>query len=94
MKNHVIVDKKILQTNKKWAHLKEQQKEFILNLFKNEYKLFGERFSRPPSKIEKQEILNIVYEKIKEKEIWIPLVEVNKFFLSKEKRLNKLISNT
>lgn len=91
MKNHIKVNGKLLQTNKKWSHLKLKQKEFIYNCFKEEYKSFINTNSRLPKKNEKPMILNRVYEKIEEKEIWIPFIEVEKFFRSKYNKLNKLM---
>lgn len=31
MKNHIKVNGKILQTNKKWSHLKQRQRQHISN---------------------------------------------------------------
>ena len=34
MKNHKVVNGKLLQMNKKWCHLKNSQKEWIIHLCK------------------------------------------------------------
>ncbi|TKI81456.1 transposase, partial [Bacillus mycoides] len=40
MKNHIKVNGKILQTNKKWPHLKQKQREHISKLLRREYTQF------------------------------------------------------
>lgn len=34
MKNHIVIDGRILQTNKRWSDLKLSQREWITNLLK------------------------------------------------------------
>ncbi|PFE95009.1 transposase, partial [Bacillus thuringiensis] len=40
MKNHIKVNGKILQTNKKWSHLKQRQRQHISNWLRREYTQF------------------------------------------------------
>lgn len=87
MKNHKMVDGKLLQTNKKWSALKLSQKEYISNLIREEYVDFIKENNHHPKDEEKEELLNKVYSKIEEREIWIPFSEVKKQFLSKTSKL-------
>lgn len=91
MKNHIIVDNNLVKTNKKWSDLKEKQKEMIYSLFKENHIEFYNIEKRIPNKLEKEQILDNVYEVITEKNIWIPFYEVKRFYISKINKLNKLI---
>lgn len=88
MKNHLKINGRLLQTNKKWSQLKEKQKQYIYDIIKDKYNTFRVKNSRIPNKVEKQTILNEVYSMIEDKGIWIPYSEVNKFFHSKLNKLN------
>ncbi|MDR4987052.1 MULTISPECIES: transposase [Bacillus cereus group] len=83
MKNHIKVNGKILQTNKKWSHLKQKQKEHISNRLRREYTQFVKTHYRKPRKYEHDEILHEVMNQIQEREIWIPYGEVKRYYLSK-----------
>ncbi|MBJ7987327.1 transposase [Bacillus cereus] len=83
MKNHIKVNGKILQTNKKWSHLKQKQKEHISNWLRREYTQFVKIYHRKPRKYEHDEILHEVMNQIQEREIWIPYDEVKRYYLSK-----------
>lgn len=92
MKNHIRKNGQIIQTNKKWSQLKETQKEWISAQLKSEYIDIGLKKSRKPIKEDIENILNVVYEKIEEKNIWISYYEVKKFFLSKINLYNKYLN--
>ncbi|PED08327.1 transposase [Bacillus pseudomycoides] len=83
MKNHVRVNGQIRQTNKKWSHLRQQQKECISNWLGREYTKFVQVHYRRPEKYEHDEILGEVMDRIEEREIWIPYGEVKRYYLSK-----------
>lgn len=72
MKNHIKVNGKILQTNKKWSHLRQKQKERISNWLRREYTKFVQSHHRRPKKYEHDDILLAVMDQIHEREIWIP----------------------
>lgn len=91
MKNHKMVGGKLLQTNKKWSHLKMKQREEIYEYLKEEYRKFFKENNRLPNKEDKKVILNNVYSFIKSREIWIPYYEVKKFLYSKTNKLNKML---
>jgi len=75
MKNHIRVEGRLLQTNKKWSHLKQKQREWIATTTKNEYDNYISKHKKIPHKGSKAEIIDNVYDKINEREIWIPFHE-------------------
>ena len=75
MKNHVRVGGKLLQTNKKWSHLKQKQRDWIANITKDEYEHYIFEHKKTPHKSGKAKIINNVCDKINEREIWIPYYE-------------------
>ncbi|HDR7588799.1 transposase [Bacillus mycoides] len=83
MKNHIKVNGKILQTNKKWSNLKQRQRQHISNWLRREYTQFVKTHYRKPRKYEHDEILHEVMNQIQEREIWIPSGEVKRYYLSK-----------
>lgn len=88
-KNHKWVGGKLLQTDKKFSQLKETQKEKINNWLYDEYKRIYDQVDKPPDSRRNDEILNAVYEKIEESEIWIPYGEVRQYFYSRKNALCK-----
>jgi len=89
MKNHIRVDGKLLQTNKKWSALKLSQREWILELTRNEHILYVERKKRLPLKKHKDEVIDAVYAKLDEREVWIPYHEFHSHVASYIDRLNR-----
>lgn len=89
MKNHILVNGQLLQTNKKWSHLKERQKAWIADLLRNEYIRLAQELGRIPNKDEYETILGRVYEQIERRGIWIPFKEVRRYFSSKVNRYRK-----
>ncbi|MGG3523853.1 transposase [Bacillus pseudomycoides] len=83
MKNHIKVNGQIRQTNKKWSHLRQQQREHISNWLRWEYTKFVQVNHRRLKKYEHDEILSEVMDRIEEREIWIPYGEVKRYYLSK-----------
>ena len=93
MKNHKLVDGKLLQTNKKYSHLKQKQKEKIYQWMYEAYaECYKEKGKFPDTK-DDEKILFSVMSKIDDAEIWIPENEVRKHYNSvrsnPRKRLNK-----
>lgn len=93
MKNHTIINGNLLQTNKKWNDLKIKQKEWIASSLREKYIKFSNLNKRLPNKLEKIQILDLVYSDIKEKDIWIPYKEVEKYFNSKINRYNTTLKD-
>ncbi|MCL2370785.1 MAG: transposase [Firmicutes bacterium] len=74
---------KLLQTNKKWSHLKQSQKNLIYKVAQAEYDKYIANKPVPPRSHKNDMIIDAVYAAIETKEIWIPYGEVkqalNKF---------------
>ena len=83
MKNHIRVDGRLLQTNKKWSNLKESQKAWISEVTGAEYDKYIAEHKASPRSGEKDVIIAAVYSKIEARGIWIPYGEaeraINKF---------------
>lgn len=90
MKNHIRVDGQLLQTNKKWSHLKQKQKEWILQLARQEYDSFVRGRGRLPVKGSKQQLIEHIYEIIREKGIWIPYMEIKNELDKRIARWNRM----
>lgn len=84
MKNHVKVNGRLLQTNKKFSDLKMKQKEKISEMLYEEFKE-----QKVSGKLDIQSVVNAVYEKIREAEIWIPECELRKYFSAHLHKYNK-----
>lgn len=96
MKNHQIVDGRLLQTNKKWGHLKQKQRTWIFETAKFEYLDFIEKNNKLPRKKHKEAVIDRVYEHINAKEIWIAYYEVKSHvgeFIDKQNRKYSLNTN-
>lgn len=88
-KNHKLVDGRLLQTDKKFSALKERQREKISGWLLEEYKLEVKKHGVPLGKKQKEQILDAVYDKIQEHEIWIPYYEVKQYFSSRLAKWNR-----
>lgn len=85
MKNHIKVNGKLLQTNRRFSQLKQSQKEWIATEL---YKLYHDKMKerRTTRKLpgnHRDEVISSLYKKIEEREIWIPYHEVEKYTFSK-----------
>ena len=80
MKNHEWLDGKLLQTNKKYSHLKMRQKEKIHEWMYSAYKAAYHRTGKYPDTVEDEKILQDVMEQIAAAEIWIPYGEVARHY--------------
>ena len=91
MKNHEWVDGQLLQTNKKYSHLKQAQKDKIHRWMYYAYKQFFLDHNRFPGQKDTDEILSFVMERIDEAGIWIPYGEVAKHYLEKMSDYHKRV---
>lgn len=87
---HEMIGGKLLNLEKTWKHLSKKQKDWICQQFRDEYTLFVNNNKRHPNKNECDLIVQNVYEKIEERDIWIPFVEVRKAFSAKLTRYRKI----
>ena len=98
MKNHKYVNGQLLQTNKKWSHLKVKQRNWIYTITKQEYQKYILNHNKLPIKKKKHEIFDNVYEKVNKRNIWIPYYEfkihVNKLIDKLNKETNIFENNT
>ena len=92
MKNHEWVDGKLLQTNKKYSHLKQKQKERIYQWMYDAYKSVYKKSGKYPDDKEDDQIVSAVMDRIEEAEIWIPAGEVKKHFRSIKRNLHKRLA--
>src|SRR5699024_12663211 len=85
MKNHIKVNGKLLQTNKRFSQLKQSQKEWIATEL---YKLYHDKMkerctTRKLPGNHRDEVISSLYKKFEEREIWILYHEVEKYKFSK-----------
>ena len=91
VKNHQLINGRLLQTNKKFSALKEFQKTKIAEWEYEAYKDSYLKYKKVPDKRRVDEILLSVYEKIEAAEIWILEDEIFKHYQSRHsKLLNRL----
>ena len=91
-KNHKVVDGRLLQTDKKYSHLKLKQKEKIYAWMFEETKHYHDKNGRCPDKKEEDAVIvNAVYDRIEKAEIWIPYGEVLKHYRSIKVKLCRRI---
>ena len=89
MKNHKIIDGRLLQTNKKFSALKESQKTKIAEWEYEVYKDCYLKYKKVPDKRKVDEILFSVFERIEAAEIWIPEDEIYKHYQGRRNKLLK-----
>ncbi|MGF6949054.1 hypothetical protein QF028_001559 [Neobacillus sp. B4I6] len=93
MKNHIKVNGKLLQTNKPFSQLKNSQKEWIATelrkLYHNQMKEIGTTKKLTPD--HRKTVISSLYEKIQNREIWIPYGEVEKYANSKITKIVKAL---
>jgi len=88
-KNHVRVNGTLLQTNKKWSHLKQKQRNWIYDLTKAEYDKFIKENNRLPMKTGKKMLISVIENKIDERGIWLPSYELENGIGKYIDRLNR-----
>lgn len=93
-KNHVRVDGKLLQTNKRYSNLKMKQQEKIAGWFYSEIEKVCDQTGRAPSPREGDEIVEAVLRKIEEAQIWIPPGEIYAYYSRKKSHFLKRYERT
>ncbi|MGF7033513.1 hypothetical protein J2T17_004461 [Paenibacillus mucilaginosus] len=83
MKNHIRVGGKLLQTNKRMSQLKQKQIEFIAESVWELHNITRSGQEHDLTKTQKDEIIRQVYERVEEKEIWIPFPEFRTYVQKK-----------
>ena len=77
-KNHIRVNGRLLQVNKRWSHLKQKQREWIYEVVRLEHQKFIEENNQHPRKNAKRKIIEVVEDKVNERGIWLPRYELVK----------------
>lgn len=77
MKNHMHINGQLLQMNKKWSHLKEKQKTWIMETAAGVDRFVRER-GKLPLHGSKQQLIEHIYEVFEAKGVWIPYGEVKR----------------
>lgn len=90
MKNHVRINGQLYQTNKKWSSLKEKQKTRIMETARKEYDRFVHERGKLPVHGSRQQLIELVYERICDKGIWIPYGEVKQVLDSRIAHWNRV----
>lgn len=87
MKRYMQIDGRLLQIDKRWSHLNQKQREWIAASLKENYlnALKENRFNKEME----QEIIIRVLDEIEERDIWIPVLEVRKYFNRKKGKWKK-----
>lgn len=89
MKNHELVNGRLLQTNKKYSALKESQKTRIAEWMYESYREYYGRHKTLPYKAGDTEVLLALSDKIEMADIWIPGSELTKHYRSRKNKLLK-----
>lgn len=93
-KNHKVIDGKLLQTDKKYSHLKLKQKEKIAEWMYLETRAYYEKNYVFPDDKHLDEVVSKVYDRIGSADIWIPYGEVFRHYRKKRSDINKRVRRT
>lgn len=77
-KNHIRVNGRLLQTNKKYSHLKMKQKEWLALTIREKCIAILESKKKRLTKADKEEILFSVSSEINERGMWLPPHEIKR----------------
>ena len=89
MKKHQLVNGSLLQSNKKFSHLKEHQKEQISLWLYEAYRSSSFANGQSPTGENDTSIIAAVMEKITDAGIWIPENEIVAYYRSKKTHYQK-----
>lgn len=90
-KNHKKINNRLIQTDKKYSQLKLKQKGKIADWIYQETKKYCDQFDQIPEPFYPEEVLERVYERIEEADIWIPYYEVAKHYKKKQTQILRRI---
>lgn len=89
MKNHMRINDQLFQANKKWSHLKEKQKTWIMETAWQEYDRFARERGKLPVHGSKQQLIEHIYEVMEAKGVWIPYGEVKRVLYARIAHWNR-----
>lgn len=91
-KNHDFIGGRLIQTNKKYSQLKQKQKALIAEWFFFEcYNFYQQNGRFIESKNEREMIIDLVYKRIQDRDIWIPSGEIIQYFSKKKGKIKKRV---
>lgn len=88
-KNHKILNGRLIQTDKPFSQLKQQQKEKINEWLYAEYAQIYSKIKKRPDSGYNDDILQMVYDKIEDAGIWLPFAELKKYFFAHKSKYGK-----
>ncbi len=88
---HDMIDGKLLQTNKKYSQLKQKQKDKIAVWMYEETRKYYERTGKYPIEHHDDEVVDAVYERITDADIWVPYGEVAKHYQGVRTKITRRI---
>lgn len=88
-KNHKMVDGRLLQIDKKFSSLKESQKAKIAEWFYEAYRKCYMESGKLPDEHEDEIILEYVFHRIEEAQIWILDGEIYAYYRKRKGKLQK-----
>ena len=88
-KNHIMTDRGLIQTNKKFSALKERQKMKIAEWLYEAYRKCYLGSGEIPQEEKDSEVLSYVFKQIEDAGIWIPDGEVYRYYCSRKTKLLK-----
>lgn len=96
MKNHIKVNGRTLQTNKRFSQLKQKQKEWIATVFREKYhsKMGELGVDTKLPREQRDRVIAEVYAEIEARDIWIPYRELEKYCFSKTTKVIKGFKTT
>lgn len=89
MKKHQLVNGRLLQSNKKFSHLKEHQKEQISQWLYEVYRSSSVANGQSPAGENNDDIIAAVMEKITDAGIWIPEGEIVAYYHRRKMHFQK-----
>lgn len=90
-KNHEQINGSLLQTDKKYSHLKLKQKEKIADWMYAKTKEYYEQNDKMPEGEACEKLVDCIYERIEAAGIWIPYSEVLRHYMKRKKDITKRI---
>ena len=84
-----IVNGRSYQVNKKWSELSQIQKRWILADAKYHYDKLTADTGQPITNRDKRKLLHKVFQRIRNKDIWIPFSEVGRVVSSRIRKWNR-----
>lgn len=90
-KNHIMADARLLQTDKRYANLKQKQKDRIAGWMYEETKAYYLLYKKMPENHECDEVAGRIYEHIESAGIWIPYHEVHRHYIKKRTQICRRI---